>query len=179
VRPAVFLDRDGTIIVDKSYLGDPDGVVLERGAVSGLRTMAGLGYELVVVSNQSGIGRGLITREAVDCVNRRVTDELRREGVSIAGWYICPHSPELGCNCRKPRPALIEQAASDMALDVAGSFIIGDKKSDLMLAYAVGATGILVMTGHGAMTADWARESGFCVCAGLYEVARCIRSAHR
>ena len=173
---AVFLYRDGTVIVDKGYLGDPAGVELERGAASGLRAVAALGYALIVVTNQSGIARGLFSREAAEGVNRRVAEELAREGVAIADWYVCPHGPDDRCRCRKPQTGLIDQAVSEHHLDISASYVIGDKQSDLLLARAAGATGILVMTGDGTAHSQWALRSGYPVCAGLPETATLIRS---
>ena len=103
--PAIFLDRDGTIIVEKNYPSHPDQVALVDGAIAGLRAMARHGYPLVVVSNQSGIGRGYFSVEQADAVERRAIDLLAHEGVAIAAWYRCPHAPGAGCACRNWRPA--------------------------------------------------------------------------
>jgi histidinol-phosphate phosphatase family protein len=177
MKRAIFLDRDGTIIVDKGYLSDPDDIVFERDAVAGLRAMAGLGFLLVVVSNQSGAGRGLFPRTAVDAVNGRLSEMLQHEGVAPAGFYICPHAPDAGCHCRKPQPGLVLQAAAELDLDIATSFVIGDKPSDLLLARNAGATGILVTTGQGAEAQGWARENGFAVCTSLCDAVGSIRRA--
>ncbi len=169
--PAIFLDRDGTIIVERNYPSHPDQVALLDGAVEGLRTMAAQGFPLVVVSNQSGIGRGYFSVEQADAVEGRVRELLAREGVEIAGWYRCPHAPGETCSCRKPLPGMIEAAARDLDLDPARSFVIGDKWSDVELAGAVGAVGILVVTGHGHLDADYARRQGVAVCRDLVEAS--------
>jgi histidinol-phosphate phosphatase family protein len=167
--PAIFLDRDGTIIVEKNYPSHPYQVALLDGAAAGLRAMALHGYPLVVVSNQSGIGRGYFSADQADTVERRVSDLLAREGVAITGWYRCPHAPEEACDCRKPSPGMVLAAARDLDLDPARSFVIGDKQSDIELAAAVGAVGILVTTGHGERDADQARERGVAICKDLVE----------
>ncbi len=170
--PAIFLDRDGTIIVEKDYPSHPDQVVLLEGAVDGLRAMAGHGLPFVVVSNQSGIGRGYFSVEQADAVEQRLKDLLAREGISIAGWYRCPHVPDAECSCRKPRPGMIHAAVRDLDLDPVGSFVIGDKRSDIDLATAVGAAGILVTTGHGGRDVDYARALPVPVCRDLIEVSK-------
>jgi len=175
----VFLDRDGTIIVDKGYLRDVEQVEFEAGAVAGLRALAGLGATLVVVTNQSGIGRGLFDRAAVDAVHAHLDRLLRAEGIEIAGWEVCPHAPDDGCDCRKPAAGLVEQAARRLGLDPARGFVIGDKMSDMGLADAIGARGVLVLTGEGAARATEARAAGHAVAADLAQAAEWIGSAAR
>ena len=159
LRPAILLDRDGTVIVEKSYLADPAGVELAPGAGAGLRRLAAAGFTLVVVSNQSGIARGFMTDADVAAVNARTAELLRAEGVEIAGWYHCPHGPEASCACRKPAPGLAHQAARDLGLDLRRSVVIGDKPSDIGLGDAVGAGGVLVLTGHGVEARTWAIDN--------------------
>ncbi len=158
-RCVVFLDRDGTIIRDKHYLADPDEVELLDGAVQGLRALAGLGAVLVVVSNQSGVGRGYFTEEDVALVTDRLDELLDEHGVRPAGYYHCPHAPEKGCNCRKPATGLVDQARTDLGLstDPERCFVIGDKDADVELARNVGAQSILVLTGKGAEHKDRCR----------------------
>lgn len=179
-RAAVLLDRDGTVIVEKNYLSDPDQVALEKNAVNGLRLLAGAGFALVIVSNQSGIGRGYFTAQDADRVNRRMQELLAQQGVALAGIYICPHAPDTPCACRKPAPGMALQAAADLGLDLARSFVIGDKRADLGLASAVAATGILVLTGHAAdEDADWARAHGHSVAPDLQQAATQILATQR
>ena len=168
-RAGILLDRDGTIIVDRGYLADPAGVELERGAREGMRALAALRLPMAVVSNQSGVGRGLFSAAAVDAVNTRVAAVLSEAGVVIDAWYHCPHAPDETCDCRKPLPGMALAAARDLGLDLARSFVIGDKSADLGLARAVGATGILVRTGEGAAVAP----DGL-ACADLREAAAVI-----
>jgi D-glycero-D-manno-heptose 1,7-bisphosphate phosphatase len=135
---AVFLDRDGTVIVDRGYLSDPAGVVFEPGAIEALRRLHDAGFGLFFVSNQSGIGRGLMTAAQSDAVHQRVLDLLTAEGIPIAGSYICPHAPWDHCPCRKPSPVLLRKAAAEHGIDLEQSFVVGDKKTDVDLGKAVG-----------------------------------------
>jgi histidinol-phosphate phosphatase family protein len=140
---AVFLDRDGTVMVDRGYLSDPAGVEFEHGAVEALRQLHDAGFGVILVSNQSGIGRGLMTAEQSDTVHRRVVELLAAEGVPIVGSYICPHAPWDRCECRKPSPVLLRQAAAEHGIDFAQSFVVGDKKSDVDLGRATGCRTVL------------------------------------
>jgi histidinol-phosphate phosphatase family protein len=175
-RAPVFLDRDGTLIVEKHYLRDPAAVCLERGVAAGLELLAGLGHPLVVVSNQSGIGRGLLETRDAERVNDRVAELLREQGVRIAGWYLCPHAPDTGCDCRKPKSGMALAAARELGLSLAGSYVIGDKRSDLELADAIGGTGILVTTGHGRDSVAWARAEARPVFDDVWGAAEYIAS---
>src|SRR4051794_3177637 len=112
-RPAVFLDRDGTLIEDTGYPRDPDRIRLLPGAAEALRRLEGLGLLLVLVSNQSGLGRGLITQAEAEAVHARLLECLRAEGARLHAAYYCPHAPQQGCPCRKPSPGLLQQAAAD------------------------------------------------------------------
>ncbi len=150
-RPAAFLDRDGTIIREREYLSDPQGVELLPGAVQGLRRLQEAGYVLVVVSNQSGIARGLYAEADYVAVQREMVRRLGDADVAIAGSYHCPHHPEFTgpCECRKPRPGLFERAARELGLDLARSVFIGDRLRDISAASRWGARAILVTTGYG------------------------------
>lgn len=167
----MFLDRDGTIIRDCHYLRDPARVVLEDGVVEGLLHLQKLRFVLVIVSNQSGIGRGFLTNDDVKKVNNRLEEILSAEGVHILAWFICPHTPKEACDCRKPRSGLIEQAVREQNLDLSKSIIIGDKASDMELAQACNLTGYLVRTGHGHEYSEWAEVAGFSTFGNLYEAA--------
>jgi D-glycero-D-manno-heptose 1,7-bisphosphate phosphatase len=145
---AVFLDRDGTVIEDAGYLGDQAGVVIIPGAVEALRRLHQAGFALIFVSNQSGIGRGLITQAESDAVHLRTIELLAAEGIPITDSYICPHAPWEYCQCRKPSTMLLEQAAAEHAIDFSGSFMIGDKKSDIDLGRAAGCRTVLYVTGE-------------------------------
>jgi histidinol-phosphate phosphatase family protein len=155
-KPPVFLDRDGTLIVEKNYLSDPEHVSLEDTVVEGLSMLGGQGYPLVVVTNQSGIGRGKFSEEDARRVNARVDALLRARGIGILAWYLCPHAPEVQCDCRKPLPGMALAAARDWSLQLQGCHVVGDKRADVELADAIGGTGILVTTGHGRDHRQWA-----------------------
>lgn len=140
----VFLDRDGTIIIDNGYLATPENVALLPNAAAGLRAMQELACRLVIVSNQSGIGRRFFSAAAVDTVNRRLVDQLAGEGISIDGIFCCPHRPDEGCRCRKPAVGLIEQARAVLNLDLRECFVVGDKPCDWELGRAIGAIVIAI-----------------------------------
>jgi phosphoheptose isomerase len=148
-RRFVVLDRDGTIIVERNYLSDPGEVKLLPGSAAGLRSMHELGLGLIVITNQSAIGRGIINKDKLDLIHKRFYELLEREGVFLDGMYFCPHLPEDGCECRKPSPALLISAAQGLNFDPSQCFVIGDKVCDIELGRRVGATTILVRTGYG------------------------------
>lgn len=148
--PVVLLDRDGTIIVERNYLSDPDQVELLPRAAEGLLRLRRAGCKLAVITNQSGIGRGLFSLETLERIHGRMLDLLLQEGVEIEGIFFCPHIPEDHCDCRKPEPGLIERAAEALGFDPSQSFVIGDKPCDVELGQAVGARTILVRTGYGS-----------------------------
>ena len=153
-RRFAILDRDGTIIVERHYLSDPAQVELLPGAARGLRRLSELGLGLVVVTNQSGIGRRLFDEETLQLVHRRLSELLAAEGVPAMPIYVCPHRPEDRCRCRKPMPALVEQAAGELNFDPRHSFVLGDKACDIQLGKRVGATTLLVRTGYGDQLAS-------------------------
>jgi histidinol-phosphate phosphatase family protein len=151
-RLAVFLDRDGTINADPGYLSRPEQLRLLPNAAEGLALLKRAGLLLVVVSNQSGVGRGLIRQEDMPRIHARL-DQLIAEaapGVRIDRYELCFHSPDENCECRKPKPKLILDAARELAVDVSGSYLVGDKFSDLRAGQAAGCKArILVRTGYG------------------------------
>jgi D-glycero-D-manno-heptose 1,7-bisphosphate phosphatase len=154
LRPAVFLDRDGTLIEEVGHLGDPEGVIVLPGVPEALRRLAGAGYTLVVVSNQGGVARGLFTEDDVRAVNRRAAELLAQAGAPrIGGWYWCPHHPDHTgpCRCRKPRPGMLLRAAREHDLDLPRSWMVGDHPVDAGAGRAAGARPIVVRTGHGLL----------------------------
>jgi D-glycero-D-manno-heptose 1,7-bisphosphate phosphatase len=163
-RPAVFLDRDGTLIREAEYLADPAGVEVLPGAVLGLRALRVAGYALVVVSNQSGVARGLFDEAAVRAVNARMETLLAVGHARPDAVYYCPHHPRgtvpeytRECECRKPAPGMLQAAARDLDLDLAASWVVGDKDLDIELGKRLGLHTALVLTGYGAET----RARGF------------------
>jgi histidinol-phosphate phosphatase family protein len=142
-RPeAVLLDRDGTLVVDVPYNGDPGQVVPMPGAREALDRLRSAGVPLAVISNQSGVARGLLTPEQVRAVNRRVEELLG----PLGPWAFCPHGPDDGCGCRKPAPGLVLQVAKRLGVDPARCVVIGDIGTDVEAARTAGARGILVPT---------------------------------
>jgi UDP-glucose 4-epimerase len=148
-RPAVFLDRDGTLNVEKEYLHKHRDWVWIPGVIPALRALQRGGYRLVVVTNQSGVARGYYGKSDVDALHRRVSADLRRRGVTLDGIYVCPHGPAAGCECRKPEPGMLLRAARELGLDLASSFMIGDKAADVLAARRAGVSPLFVRTGHG------------------------------
>ena len=132
MRRALFLDRDGTVIEDRGYMHDPELVQLVPGAAEVLRLLGDEGWALVVISNQSGVGRGLITPAEMDAVQARFFTVASRAGVKIAASYFCVHRPDENCHCRKPSPFQVELAAREHDLDLGRSWMIGDRRSDIL-----------------------------------------------
>jgi histidinol-phosphate phosphatase family protein len=153
-KPAIFLDRDGTLIEERHYLSEPAQVALFPGVIEALALLASAGYALVIVTNQSGIGRGLFTDSQLEAVHRHLEELLAAGGVRLDGIYHCPHAPHQACDCRKPLPGLARRACAELDLDPARSFVIGDKPADVSLAARIGASPILVLTGYGQESAS-------------------------
>jgi histidinol-phosphate phosphatase family protein len=140
---AIFLDRDGTLIEDAGYPNDPEQVKLVPDAVEAMQSFINAGFLLVVISNQSGIGRGKIKPEEAEQVHQRFVDLFQQKGITFSGVYYCPHAPEENCGCRKPAPGLILQAAQELTIELEHSFIIGDKLSDVKTGHNAGMKGIM------------------------------------
>lgn len=145
----VLLDRDGTVIHDAHYLSDPAGVSLLPGAASGMRRMLAAGWRIVIVTNQSGIGRGYYTDTDYEAVNQRFLQLLREEGVQVDGVYHCPHAPDVDCACRKPLTGMAQQAAAELGFSLPECVVAGDKPADVNLGRNIGAKSVLVRTGKG------------------------------
>lgn len=157
LRRCAFLDRDGVINEEVEYLHDPERVVLVGGVAEAIAALNRAGVAVVVVTNQAGIARGMYTERELAAVNARIAALVAQAGGRFDGTYFCPHHPEAGqgaykvaCRCRKPAPGMLEQAAAELGLDLAGSVIVGDKLSDLEAGRAVGCAAVLVRTGYGA-----------------------------
>jgi D-glycero-D-manno-heptose 1,7-bisphosphate phosphatase len=146
-KQAIFFDRDGTIMHDAHYPKSPDQVSLLPGAGEALAVCRRKGMLLVLVSNQSGIGRGLITPEQAAVVHEKVVDCLSRFDVLLDGVYYCPHAPEEMCLCRKPSPEMLFRAASDLNIDLSRSYMVGDKESDIEAGRRAGCRTILIEQG--------------------------------
>lgn len=159
---AVYLDRDGVIIENRdAYVRDWADVAFLPGALAALRRLARAPYRVVLVTNQSAVGRGLVPLARAEAITARVAAAVRAAGGRVDGWYLCPHRPGEGCACRKPAPGLLLRAAAELGLDPARSYLVGDALTDLQAARAAGARGVLVLTGRGrAQAALLAAEPG-------------------
>ena len=170
-RRVALLDRDGTILVERHYLADPAGVELLPNAADGLRRLRASGFDLVVVTNQSGLARGYFDTDGLAAIHARMAALLAAESVTLDAIYVCPHLPTAGCACRKPAPGLVRQAAADLAFDPAQSIAVGDKACDVDLGQAVGARTFLVRTGYGEQTLSERKATPDHIAADLTEVA--------
>jgi D-glycero-D-manno-heptose 1,7-bisphosphate phosphatase len=140
----VILDRDGTMVIDRGYLADPDGLEFLPGAAEALRWLCQCAYRLVVITNQSGVGRGLFSLDRLEATNARLHEMVERAGAKLTKIYVCPHAPEACCACRKPNLALMEQAATELNFNPRSSVVIGDKESDIEFGLRAGARVILI-----------------------------------
>lgn len=174
---AAFLDRDGTLIDDPGYLGDPALVRLLPGVAAALVELQRLGYLRIVITNQSGIARGLLDEQQVSAVHEEIERQLAAQGATITAWYFCPHLPELGCDCRKPGTALHRAAASRFDIDLAGSWCIGDRIGDVTAGQRLGSRSILVLTGDGPEHEEQARSIGAGVANDLATAVGMIAAA--
>jgi D-glycero-D-manno-heptose 1,7-bisphosphate phosphatase len=146
-RPALFLDRDGVIIVEKNFQIDIKAIEFYPGAVDALRSVDRL-FLKIVVSNQSGVARKKFAENDVKRFNHALSEKLKGEGITIDGWYFCPHGPDDNCPCRKPRPGMLLEAAHKLSVEMTKSWMIGDKTSDILAGKSAGAKTILVKTGY-------------------------------
>lgn len=169
-HPAIFLDRDGTINEEAGYINHPDRLRLLPRSAEAIRRINASDYLAVVATNQAGVARGYFRESTLQKVHARLRDLLASEGAYLDAIYYCPHHPDVGeppyrkdCDCRKPRPGMIEAARGDLAIEVASSFVVGDKHSDIVFAHSMGMPGVLVRTGYGLgeleeWSAGWVEE---------------------
>ena len=150
-RKFALLDRDGTIIVDKVYLSDPAGVEFARGALEGLRLLRDSGFELIVVTNQSGIARGYFDAAALSRVHDRLNALLAEQGLALAAIYYCPHGPGDGCRCRKPAAGMAQNAMRDFGFGPGDAVAIGDSDADVAMARAAGLAGVKIGADEGCV----------------------------
>lgn len=155
---AVFLDRDGTILEDPGYLDNPEGLVIYHEALEAVQLLRETGMRVVVVTNQSGLARGLFTERTLHEIHDILREAFLHQGAPLDAIYFCPHHPQASvaqyrrhCNCRKPEPGLLRRAAEALGIDLARSYMIGDKLSDMSAGHRAGCkAAILVQTGQGA-----------------------------
>ncbi len=162
---AIFIDRDGTINIDKDFLADPEDLELIDGSADAVKLANELGLKVIIISNQSGVARGIMTARQVDAVNSRLVEMLNSRGGKVDAIYYCPHHPKYGghvnCECRKPNPGMLLRAKKELDLDLEKSFMVGDKWSDVKCGENAGTFTSLVRTGYGE--SDYQR----CIDAGI------------
>ena len=156
---ALFFDRDGTVMIDTGYVRNVDDVVLLEGVAEGLRRAKELGYELIQVSNQSGVARGIISEEQLAAVQARLESLLAAQGVALDLVMFCKHGPDDDCACRKPKPGMLLEAAKRRGIDLAQSIMVGDAARDIAAGRAAGCTTILVSSTSSDVRADYTIDS--------------------
>lgn len=167
-KKALFLDRDGTIIIDTDYPSDPEKVVFVPGTIEALREIQ-KEYVLIVISNQSGVGRGIISPEQFKSVHEQFVKRLNDVNIEMAGIYYCIHSPEELCDCRKPSPKMILDAADRHDIDLSSSYMIGDKMSDVIAGRRAGCRTILITTTSKVMSGESKEKYGGLTASDLKE----------
>jgi len=169
MKPAIFMDRDGTIIRETHFLSDIDELKILPGVASALKDLKQKGYLRLVVTNQSGVARGYFDMETVDYIHAEIRRRLKSRGADVEQFYVCPHHPDHPqssdsqdsvCDCRKPSPGLVRAAAADWDIDLVKSWVIGDKAADIELARNVGCKAALVLTGYGKEAEQELKRAG-------------------
>jgi D-glycero-D-manno-heptose 1,7-bisphosphate phosphatase len=180
-RAAVFLDRDGTLNEEKAYLHRVEDFAFIPGAVEAVKALREAGFLVIVVTNQSGVARGYYSEGDVAALHRHIQGELARHATRIDAFYSCPHHPTQGkgryrqvCDCRKGAPGMLLRAAVEHRIDLAQSYMVGDKVADMEAGERAGCTPILVMTGYGAAERERMAQGRARVCADLGAAARLI-----
>lgn len=181
MKKVIFLDRDGTINIEKSYLHKWEDFEFEKNAIEGLKKLKNLGYEFIVVTNQSGIGRGYYTEEDLISLNNQMVKKLKEYDIEILECFYCPHHPEKGiekykvqCNCRKPNPGMLLEGIKKYNVDINNSYMIGDKKGDLEAGKKAGLKSILVLTGYGKNTVKDIQDN-YLIANDLLDVANLLK----
>jgi len=141
---AVFIDRDGTIVFDTHYLADPRGLDIIPTVPEGIKKLNDAGVPVVMVTNQSGVARGKFDEETLELIHQRLFEILEDSGAIVDGVYYCPHMPDAGCDCRKPKPGMLLRAKQEHGFDLRRSYVIGDRMLDIEMAHSVGAIGVIV-----------------------------------
>ncbi len=173
MEKAVFLDRDGTINIDVGYINSPDDFELVPRSLEALILLRHAGYKLFIVTNQSGIARKLISHSQLSAVHDKMVSLLSPHGISFREIFYCPHHPDEECQCRKPNPLFVRQAALKYDLDLSRSWFVGDKTADVQCGKNAGTRAILVKTGYGGNDKKHPAKPDF-IAADLYEAARHI-----
>ena len=180
MRPAVFLDRDGVLIANiETYVRSWEQVEIFPYSAPALRQISEAGFATVVVTNQSIVGRGIMSFEDIQRLHFAIMAEILEQGGVVDASYICPHGPEDECACRKPKPGMLTDAARDLGLDLAKSFMIGDALTDMQAAEAAGVKGILVRTGRGEEQSQLERDLTFPIVSDLEKALALILTESR
>jgi D-glycero-D-manno-heptose 1,7-bisphosphate phosphatase len=181
MKKAVFLDRDGTINKEVNYLSHPGQIELISGSAEGIKLLNENGFTVVVITNQSGVARGIIEEEKLPLIKDRLCSLLEERGAKIDGYYYCPHYPDgkiekfaVKCDCRKPEPGMLRKAAEDLDIELKGSYVVGDKVCDVVLGKNVGAVSIMVKTGYGESEAENYEPSPDYTADNLFDAAQWI-----
>ena len=161
MRWAVFLDRDGTINEEVEYLSDPEELHLIPSAAEAIRLLNEARVPAIVVTNQAGVGRGYFTEAKVRAIHEQLANQLAAHGAHLDAIYCCPHHPDEGCDCRKPKSGMLKRAAEEHGIDLSRSFAVGDKVSDLEAGRRAGCRTVLVLTGYGAEAREAFKHSDF------------------
>lgn len=175
--PAVFLDRDGVLIENRTeYVREWSQVLVYPKTYFSLKSIQKAGYKIVIVTNQSAIGRGLMTLQTANAINQRLVDLIRDNNAQVDGVYLCPHRPEDACDCRKPNPGMLIQAASELSLDLSRSWLVGDAWSDVLAGQAVNLRGeVLVKTGRGFDQLNLPKPDGVNFCHIADDLAEAVQ----
>lgn len=154
--PALFIDRDGVIVENRSdYIRSWSDVSFLPGSLEALRSISTSSYQVIIITNQSAVGRGIISQDQAEQINIRLVSKIRSVGGRVDGVFMCPHAPQDSCACRKPQPGLIEQAVVSHAVDLDRSILVGDALSDIIAGQSAGvATNVLVLTGRGMLQSN-------------------------
>ncbi|MFZ2489673.1 MAG: D-glycero-beta-D-manno-heptose 1,7-bisphosphate 7-phosphatase [Anaerolineae bacterium] len=175
-RPAVFLDRDGVLNENRAdYVRTRQQVVMLPGVEEALGALAASAFAVVVVTNQSALGRGLMSAATLAEINHDIVAWSEQAGGRVDAVYACPHAPDAGCPCRKPRPGMLTQAAADLNLDLSRSWLVGDAVSDLEAAAAAGCQPLLVLTGRGARQRERLRGHALAATPVVADLAAAVR----
>ncbi|MBI5400306.1 D-glycero-beta-D-manno-heptose 1,7-bisphosphate 7-phosphatase [Candidatus Saganbacteria bacterium] len=185
MNKAVFLDRDGTIIEDVGYLNKPSEIKFISGSQEAIKKLKAAGYKVIVITNQAGVARGLITEDMLQTIDKVLHKWILNSGTHLDGLYYCPHHPEHGvypykqaCECRKPHPGLILKAQKDFAIDLSRSFMVGDKASDIEAGQRAGLKTVFVMTGRGEVAKADRKTSPDHTANNLLQAAEWILKQH-
>lgn len=170
---AVFLDRDGVINVDVGYTHRIEDLKFEKNAVEGLKILYGNGFKLIIITSQSGVGRGYFSEEDMNKFNKHMLDELEKKGIKVEKIYCCIHKPDDNCDCRKPKTALVEKAIKESGISRQSSFIIGDETRDIMAGENAGIKTVLVETGKAGKDMRYKVKPDF-IAKDLYAAAKLI-----